>query len=241
MNARLRRLNEHGIKKFSDWLQQGGLGHPPVALLADPESSDPLPHEITFSERMFSDRYDLGCYLNQLLDDQITGLIQNDRGVWSGLALLLFDQLCPQQANGSRKIDKQYRYILSSDFRHHYRHLVRTPWLLVREHGARSKFLLLSPQVGSQPLGRHGEILEQIGGRQTVLRSRAVIADASELFGDPLTGAARPGVAGRGRGSVRRLAMVLRQLDLTFDLDGLPEGGLLSILPKEFDRWQRAI
>jgi hypothetical protein len=45
-------------------------------------------------------------------------------------------------------------------------------------------------------------------------------------------------VAGKGGGSIRRFARVLRQLDLTFDPEILPSGGLSNILPAEFNSWK---
>jgi hypothetical protein len=167
------------------------------------------------------------------------GLISNDRGLWTWLALYLFDQLCPTGPDGKRKLDKQYRYILSADYRHYYRHLVRTPWQLTRDHGPNSRFLLLATNEGANPLRRHGDILEQLGGTQSIIRSRPIIAEASRLYSDPLTGRPRKGAAGKGGGSIRRFARVLRQLDLTFDPEFMPPGGLSAVLPVEFDAWEK--
>jgi len=47
---------------------------------------------------------------------------------------------------------------------------------------------LLPPQDQSYSLRRHGEILEQLGGRQSVLRSRPLIAEAYRLYASRLTG-----------------------------------------------------
>jgi hypothetical protein len=165
--------------------------------------------------------------------------ISNDRGLWTWLAIYLFDQLCPVASDGKRKLDKQYRYVLSSDYRHYYRHLVRTPWQLCRDHGPNSRFLLLASNDSTEPLRRHGDILEQLGGTQSIIRSRPIIAEASRLYSDPLSGRPKKGAAGKGGGSIRRFARVLRQLDLTFDAELMPSGGLGAILPGEFDGWKR--
>ena len=163
--------------------------------------------------------------------------ISNDRHLWSGLTLVWFDQLCPPLSTG-RKVRQTYRYILSSDYRHYYRHLVRSPWQLVRDHGENAKLLLLPSVDNPYPLRVHGDVLEQLGGRQSVLRSQPLISEANRLYADPRTGRPRKGVAGSIGGSVRRLALVLRQFDLTFDIEKMPEGRLSAILPKEFDRWK---
>jgi hypothetical protein len=168
--------------------------------------------------------------------------ISNDRGLWTWLALYFFDQLCPPSDGGKRKLDKHYRYILSGHFRHYYRHLVRSPWQLCRDHGPKSRFLLLSAsEDGAEPLRRHGDILEQLGGTQSIIRSRPIIAEASLLYSDPISGRPRKGVAGKGGGSIRRFARVLRQLDLTFDPEFMPAGGLSAVLPIEFNTWKKSI
>jgi hypothetical protein len=166
--------------------------------------------------------------------------ISNDRGLWTWLALYFFDQLCPSGSDGKRKLDKEYRYVLSSDYRHYYRHLVRTPWQLSRDHGPNSRFLLLATNDGTDPLRRHGDILEQLGGTQSIIRSRPIIAEASRLYSDPLSGRPKKGAAGKGGGSIRRFARVLRQLDLTFDPELMPLGGLSAILPVEFEGWKKS-
>jgi hypothetical protein len=242
MQTEFRKLNDEGIARFSEWLAGGATGVVPVHLLADPQTSAPVGHVIhPAPNRIFSDRYEFGQYLNELLAPFDAAALSQDRGFWTALAIVWFDQLCPLGANGQRKkVEKEYRYILSTDYRHYYRHLVRSPWQLVRDHGAASKFLLLPSSPGEHPLRRHGEILEQLGGRQFVLASRPVIAEANRLYSDPGTGRPLRGVAGSAGGSVRRLGLVLRQFDLTFDSESMVPGQLVGLLPKEFDRWKRA-
>src|SRR5262249_38391196 len=82
-------------------------------------------------------------------------------------------------------------------------------------------------------------ILEQLGGRQQVLASRLIVAAANKMYLDPATGRPRTGVAGSGRGSARRFGLVLRQLDLTYDPEEMADGGLVQILPAEFEKWKR--
>lgn len=235
----LRRLNEEGIKKFSDYLEKGAKTAAPVDLLSDAVTSEPLEKPVKVDEKKeFSDRFDFGEYLVSVLAPLDDGRLELDRGLWTALCIVWFDQICPVDRIGNRRVDKSYRYILSSDYRHHYRHLVRSPWQLVRDHGEFSKFLLLPPKDTPHPLRRHGEILEQMGGRQAVLRSNTIVAEASRLYSDPKTGKPMTGVSGNGRGSVRRLGLVLRQLDLTYDAESMNDGALIAVLPKEFDRWK---
>ncbi len=235
---RLRELNQEGVDRFEAWLADGALGETPLYLTTDSTTSTPVTELIDLSPQIFADRYHFGKYLVDILAPLDSLQLSTDRRLWTTLALIWLDQLCPRLTNGTRKLDQSYRYVLSADYRHYYRHLVRSPWQLVKDHGENAKFLLLPTADSPHPLRRHGEILEQLGGRQSVLRSQSVVAEASRLYSNPKTGRPRKGVAGNGRGSVRRLALVLRQLDLTFDVEAMDDGKLLSILPTEFDRWK---
>src|SRR5947209_7818916 len=128
MQTVFRKLDEEGMRRFSEWLAAGAQGVPPIHLLADPETSEPTSVVIQpAASRTFSDRFEFGEYLNVLLAPLDQATISQDRGLWSALAIVWFDQLCPAGTGGKRKVEKEYRYILSTDYRHYYRHLVRSP------------------------------------------------------------------------------------------------------------------
>ena len=207
-----------------------------VASLINP--SEPLAFKIEPATARFGDRYMFGIYLRTLLKDFDFTEVSGDTGLWSAFALKWFDRLCPADAQGNRNPKEEYYYVLSSDYRHYYRHLVRSPWQLVKDHGEAARFLLISPQKRAHPLSVHGEILEQFGGRQQILGSRPIIRAANKLYFDQKNERPRRGVAGNSRGSARRFGLVLRQLDLTYDPECMSEDALIDLLPKEFDRWR---
>lgn len=239
MTMRLRKLNDEGVRKFSDWLDAGAPGDAPMNLVENPETSEPMVDAIVTGTGMFDDRYEFGVYLKSLLSRLDAAAISGDRNLWTTLALVWFDRICPRRGDGTRDVKEHYRYVLSNDYRHYYRHLIRSPWYLVRQHGENARFLLVAPQQKDNPLSVHGEILEQVGGRQQVLASRPIISAACRMYLDPATGRPRKGVAGSSRGSARRFGMVLRQLDLTYDAEIMTEDGLIGILPGEFDIWKK--
>lgn len=243
MSFKFSKLNEAGISIFRDYIRGGAEGLPPRCLLENPETSVPLPIETQFgtSTAQFDNRYEFGVYLNNLLKEADPAAISGDAGLWSALALLWFDRLCPADAAGNRSPKQEYLYILSPDYRHYYRHLVRSPWQLVKDHGDASRFLLVSPRKQAHPLSVHGEILEQFGGRQQVLGSRPVIKAANKLYFDPQKLRPRTGVAGSGRGSARRFGLVLRQLDLTYDPEFMTDSAFIRILPDEFEKWRKQV
>lgn len=240
MSSELRKLNEKGVRAFSDWLSNGAVGPVPMHLLSDPNTSDKLPIPILPSRREFGDRMEFGVYLNELLKGLDTVLISRDQGLWTALAMVWFDLLCPPDEGGGRKVDKEYRYVLSGSFQTYYRHLVRTPWQLVRDHGEDARFMLIRPKAVANPLSVHGEILEQFGGRQRVFGSKPIIRAANAMYLDPATLRPRRGVAGSGHGAAVRFGKVVRQLDLTFDPEVMSTDQFIAILPKEFAKWKDA-
>ena len=225
MTIKFRKLNEVGILAFREYIRKGAEGPPPVQLLENSATSEALDRSIEPGTALFENRFEFGIYLRTLCNVFDPTLISGDVGLWSGLALFWFSRLCPPDAQGRRAVKEEYSYILSPDYRHYYRHLVRSPWQLVRDHGEASRFLLTSPRKRSHPLSIHGEILEQFSGRQQILGSKSIIKAASELYFDKQKSRPKAGVAGSGRGSARRFGLVLRQLDLTYD----PECRRLSL------------
>jgi hypothetical protein len=236
---KLRKLNDEGVRLFAEYIAGGAEGPPPVHLLQNPETSDALPGpSIICGTADFSDRYQFGIYLRTLFSSIDASAINTDRNFWTSLALIWFDRICPQLADGSRKLAKDYHYILSSDYRHYYRHLVRSPWYMVSRHGESAKLLLIATRQTTHPLSVHGEVMEQIGGRQQILSSTEILKAAYDLYFDKKAGRPKKGLAGRGAGSANRFGMVLRQLELTYDPAAMPDNSLITILPKEFDRWK---
>jgi hypothetical protein len=241
MTAELRKLNEKGLSLFAEWIADGAPGAVPLTLMTDPETSDKLPVSIYPERHEFKDRLEFGAYLVDLLKGLDAPVISRDPGLWSALALLWFDLLCPPGKDGERKVDKEYRYILSGSFQTYYRHLVRTPWQLYRDHGEHARFMLVRPREVPHPLSIHGEILEQFGGRQRVMGSKPIIRAANRMYIDQSTGRPRKGVAGAGAGSALRFGKVVRQLDLTFDPELMSPDEFIAILPREFGKWRDAL
>lgn len=240
MSQKLRVLNDEGIRLFAEYIADGAFGNAPLHLLHDPETSRPFSSEqIIVGTGDFPDRYQFGIYLRTLFSGLDPAAITSDRHLWTSLALIWFDRICPRKADGSRKPSREYYYILSNDYRHYYRHLIRTPWFMVNEHGENARLLLIAPREHKQPLSVHGEIMEQIGGRQRVLGSKPLMDAMNRLYFDTRAGRPRRGLAGRGGGSANRLGIVLRQFELTYDPDKMPDGDFLRILPREFDKWKR--
>jgi hypothetical protein len=236
---RVRILNERGIKAFADFLsslEAAAGGEPPFAMLEGDSRAIPFEDDAEVESRDFSSRFELAQYLGDALPHPGPTLDHN-RGLWSWLALFYFEQICPRQADGSRKIGEVYRYILSPDYRHYYRHLLAMPYVIYRLHGQFSRSIL------SPPVHVHGDFAEQLASRQEIITNRGLIEAVDHLYFAPdgAGGAPKRGATNRKKGgTLRRLVDVIQQFDLTYDLYGMTAGDILGILPREFAPWMRA-
>jgi len=232
---KLRRLNSTGIAYFAKWLdgQRAGADDPvPLHLLEQADFSEALEWDVDVDDQDFQSRYELGQYLVERFSGCDQGVIRNDAGLWTWLALFWFDRLCPAPPDGGRKPFRNDNYILSDRHRDYHRHAVRTTWLFVRGHGETVRF------VFSNPLPKRGEVTEQLTARPYFLSCKGLMEAANALYSDPNRGTWKVGTAGNRPGSVRRFAAVLKQFELTYDLYSMGQWEILSILPpREFARF----
>jgi hypothetical protein len=242
----LRRLNVDGTARFENFLSRLKNGDEPPsihAILTDPSTSMPVEPQVSMDPRVFANRFEFGEYLVEALSPLDRRSISRDHGLWTWLALYYFEQLCPQGTE-AKSVSAIEAYVLPAkyNFYDYYRHLIRTPWMVVSDHGKFAKILLIPASAGKGiPLAVRGEILEQLASRQGFLRNRRVIEAAYRLYWDEKAGKPRPGTAGKkdSNGAPRRLGLVLRQFDLTFDLDVSDPAELVQMLPREFSKWRQ--
>jgi len=248
MSDRLMQFSEEGNRQFSEYLALLRIDRdtpPPFHLLSDPTASQPVSFEAEIEQkplgREFENRYEFGVYLA----DRLAGANRRDVSfahlMWNWIALYYFDQLCLPNADGLRTPGEEARYVLPSQYKHdrYYRHLVRPVWLSVVSHGEKSRVLLIPTSEGGAALSTVGEIFSQIAARQGVFRSRAVVSAVYEMYFDETTGRPKKRTGGSGGGSSRRLGRLLKQFELTFDLEFEAEDLVQGILPKEFSKWKR--
>ncbi|MGE0750788.1 MAG: hypothetical protein AB7K64_09395 [Variibacter sp.] len=240
MPSVLSRFTPRGIDEFTRWIGRGAPGEVPRDLLEGSDFVVQLALEPQMPRKTFADRYEFGVMLVELLNGYDQQQISFDRGLWSWLAAYYFEQLCPRDHEGKRALRKDYVYVLSQS-RIYYRHLVRTPWYLVKTHGERCRYLLASQPSDPAPLGRQSSLLEELAARQFVISSPALVGAAARLYSDPRTGRPMRGAGAKGGGSPRRLALIANQLALTYDIHNMPPDRLLQLLPEEFGtRWRAA-
>lgn len=232
------RFNDDGVAFFAEYLARLRTGEavecPRGALFDSCFSTEIGAIEID-PNLQFRDRFASAKYLNRLLGGLEAG-VERDVGLWAWLSLLYFDQLCPKDRAGKRKVGEQARYIpVPNAFQKFYRHLLLGPFLIYRAHAndpSCARVML------ANPVSAPGDIVEQLASRQELVTNRAVVAVATALYVDSASGQLKRGSGGKGSGSPRRLADFVNQVDLTYDLYAMTPNELLGLLPKEFDRFR---
>lgn len=234
----IRRLTVEGIQAMHDWLDSSAetATSVPEELLASTRFAEDTSIVGDAIDAEFATRLEWGVFAFSLLRSAPVSEVSTDSGLWSWLTLRYFDQVCPLRSNGTRQVGQRARYVpVGTDYRTYYRHLLAGPWRIVSAH---AEAPTRAAAILAGPLWRPGELYEQIASRMELSTSPTVLPLVNELYLDRATGTLKRGAGGSGRGSPRRLADILMQFDLTFDIYGMPVERLLSMLPAEFGRFR---
>jgi len=235
----LSRLTEAGLSRFRVFLDSQETDAPEkwsLLPLDNSVTSQPLLPKINIELRTFTSRFEAARYLNELLGGSGHPGIEVDVELWAWLSWFFFDQLCPAGRDGKRHPGESARWIPDTgNFRRYYRHLLAGPYRIYRAHRdkpERALAVLVSPP--HQP----GDLVEQLASRQELVTNPAVMEAATALYVDLEGKKVKRGSGGRGPGSPRRLATVLKQFDVTWDLYAMDSARLLTVLPKEFEKFR---
>ncbi len=233
---RVHRLTAKGLEAFNgllDSLTSESVHPRPKDLLTDPEMAQPVEPAVEIEDRRFANRFEAAEYLHERLKDIPD--VERDRGLWAWLALFYFEQLCPPDRNGKRKPGERARWIPAiGDYRRYYRHLLAGPFRIYKAH-ADDPSRALAVLCGK--LDKPGDIAEQLAARQELVTNKAVMGVATLLYVNS-NGSLKRGSGGKGPGSPRRLADVLNQFELTWDLYSMDAKDLLEMLPCEFEKFK---
>ncbi len=232
---RLRRLNNTGIDHFNQFRASFPESGDPVelaVLLQDSAYSSDAGVDIEVDPMQFPSRLAAGEYLYGLFETWATPGLDTDLGMWTWLSAFYFEQLCPPNL----RLGEDARWVPAvGDFQKYYRHLLAGPYQIYRAHRDNPKRALA---VLATPPHTPGDIVEQLASRQELVTNPAVMEVATTLYINPVTELPKRGSAARENGGARRLADVLNQLDLTWDLYALTSEQLMALLPAEFDRFR---
>jgi hypothetical protein len=237
----LRRLNTQGIELFTDYLNllgpDSGAAIPPRGLLTRSDTSIKVSPSVEIDPAPIESRLNAAQSIADLLSPLPPASrfeLESDRGFWAWLSLYYFDSVCPLR-KGSRTPGHPSRHVIGEKGRNKYRHLLASPYTIYssfRPAHLRAMAALYTP------VHTPGEIAEQITGSQNLVSIPNVVEAYTSLYFDASKNWHKPGAAGAGRGSSRRMSVVLNQFDRTFDLGSMTAQQILDLLPVEFDRFK---
>lgn len=205
-------------------------------------NTEPFSRE--FSKKFFIDetkpfdtKVDLAEYLyrvfkeNKIRREDVLG----ERGLWTWLAYIWFDQFAPLRGDGSRNITEDARYICSSDYRDYYRHFIAGPYIIYSLHSRENSLIFLH-----NPVYEVNDFIEQFASRQFIISHKNIVEVITQLYFNPNTGKPKWGAQSRKReGNHRRFVKVIQQLELTYDIYSMSPEQILDLLPSEFDEWKQ--
>jgi hypothetical protein len=235
-----RSLTTEGLAEFAKWLEQP-VGSPPSDLMAGSSYTESFgDFEIDLSQE-FSSRFEFGKKLNDWLSgaDFRSLMSSESDGFWAWLAVVYFGQLTEK---GVRRYEHYIVTRKGSAGSLAYRHSVRTPYELFHIHAESAVICLRSP------MHTFGDMTEQLASRQSIAHNKGFFQTANELY--ITDGALKRGASSKpkkpkdrkpgertGLGSVRRLAIALQRLDLTYDTAEMLAFQMKLVLPKEFKKY----
>lgn len=235
----LGRLTDEGLARFRTFLESQETESPEemsMLPLANSVTSQPVIPRISIEVNPFGSRFEAAKYLNELLEGSSLSDVDGDARLWAWLAWFHFEQLCPVARDGKRHPGELARWIPDiGNFRRYYRHLLAGPYRIYRAHRDKPERALA---VLMSALHQPGDIVEQLASRQELVTNAAVMEVATMLYVEPISKKAKRGSGGRGPGSPRRLADVLNQFDVTWDLYAMESRRLLAMLPREFEKFR---
>ena len=235
---RLHRLTDSGMERMGEFLDSLTSAAPlpfPNDLISAGEMTKVVEPEAEISRRSFATRMEAAEYLHGVLSDAGIPDVDRDKGLWSWLSLVYFDVLCPPDHRGRRNPHDRARWIPAiSSYRKYYRHLLAGPYRIYHAHrDAPERALVLLCGPVHQP----GEIVEQLASRQEIVTNGVILEAATTLYISPDTHKPKRGASTKRPGGPRRLADVMMQFDLTWDLYAMDAEELLKVLPREFKRF----
>lgn len=237
MPTQVRALNAKGVDAFRRYLQSlrdGDADELPTHLLDSPAYTQELSASAAIEKRTFKQRLSLTKYLVDQLAPLPGEEVDNNRGLWAWLSLFYLDHVCPPGLRGTRRPGRDYRHIPDPSYRYRHRHLLSGPYTIYRLHGDQAAFMLCGR------IHVESSLYHEIAGRQSLIANPGVVEAASLLYYDPKKRKPKRGAQSPDYepGTLRRFVEVLQQLDVTYDIHGMPGPEILKLLPPEFEEWR---
>jgi hypothetical protein len=233
----IRTFNEDGLNEFEriiSEIRNGAMKEIPESLLYNEQYSEIHEPVINIGKVDFKNKNELVPYLVSQLQLKENKHLYFDKGLWTWLSAFCFDNICPPDGNGKRKVNEAAFYILKDpkNYTKYYRHLLAYPCRIYSELGDSSKIFLIGT------FQKRGEITEQFGAYQEIALNKGILDAANILYWDDATKNLKRGAASKGSGSARRLVRVIRQYQMTYDLNSMKGNEIAELLPDEFAKWK---
>lgn len=238
MTTHIRRFNQNGIDRFRVILHRmksAQTNEIPEGLLTDGGLSEIVSIDIEIEQLKFeSKREMIGYILESISSITKTDLIY-DSGMWTWLSAFYFDSVCPRRGDGTRKVGEDSRYILNpEEWNKYYRHLLASPTRLLMDLKE-----LAAIYLDGKP-DKPGDLFEQLASRQEIASCKGIIEAATILYWDNNAQKVKRGVRNKdGAGVLRRFVQsTIPQFQMTYDLNSMNGLEIISLLPKEYDKWR---
>lgn len=238
MKSEVRILNEAGIRRIREFLLRLKVDRstePLPDVLHDTRCSDPAPGGAVVESRSFASKLEFGRYIASALNGRVPDrTLRVSIGLWVWLTLFYFDEVCPPDGHGHRRVLSFEKYIPSAGHisTNPDKHLLFFPWKMITLHGDDAAWLL------SGALREDTKVVRELANSYRRNVSTEFVRLARSLYFDEERGRLRTGATTNRGGSLRRLDRVMSQLDLTYDVFGISAPNLAGLLPRrEFSRW----
>ena len=209
------------------------------AALRGPGASAPIEGKVEFVPVTGVQRLHAAQYVEGILNRSGRRTeLEVDVGFWAWLVAANFDTLCPKDPKTRcYRVGNDWSYWIPEhrNYRRRHRHRLSGPYFAYRAH--LSDVPNAMGVLGSK-LNGYDDLIERVLSTEEFSTSRAVNYVVTSLYYSPTTKDIKRGVGGSSRGSSRRLADVLSQFALTYDLGALTGPQLLAMLPAEFNRFR---
>lgn len=255
--AEFRILTDEGVDMFRTFLDESARsGEPaPVHLLTDRNYSMEFLPKINLQLSMkFRNKQVFGKYIVHVLEEAgvTRQMVSKNRNFWASIVLRYFDQFCPVDANGRRKVpmEKKDQYEKYPKFIPRYISSGSEQSLRGRRHYALGPYLIYDYNKNSEhqadvllsgDLNVWGEDVEQTAGRIEVISNKNLIGVIRLLYWDDGNNCLRDSYSSTKRpGNIHRLVTDLRnQMKLTADWYSMSAKEIYDSLPEEYDFWKK--
>lgn len=228
---KLGRLTAEGLELFGRVMT--GQVDESALDLDNPVLAQPVEGTTSFEVRSFATAKEMAEAICRSLAGNSAQALAGDIGLWAWLTIAVVDNLFPN-IGGIRQIKELHRWYPAppNDWQKAQRHLVRMPVLLLNAFGRDADHLICGkPSVGP-------DIREQLTSQQDMFSANFQRACRALYFDDEKGTTKRGAGSKEGPGIPRRLAVLRRQLDVTWDMTDLSPERILELLPAEFDRYK---